>query len=626
MDAAKLDQLKQFIDQCKSDPCILTDPSLSFFTDYLQSLGCKLPHGECPHNKSKPYVVEESDEDLEENEEEPQPHGTAEEEEESEIVESDLEFEGETVEPDNDPPQKMGDPSVEVTEENRDAAQEAKAKAMEAISEGKPEEAIEHLSQAILLNPTSAIMYATRASVYIKMKKPNAAIRDANAALEINPDSAKGYKSRGMAWAMLGQWGEAAKDLHLASKLDYDEEISAVLKKVEPNAHKIEEHRRKYEKLRKEREERKIEHERQRRRAEAQAAYEKAKRKEQSSSSSRAGGMPGGFPGGFPGGMPAGMGGMPGGFPGGMPAGMGGMPGGFPGGMPAGMGGMPGGMGGMPGGMGGMPGGMGGMPNIDYSKILNDPELMAAFKDPEVMTALQDGCKKSFSIGAEAGQSSPQLGPAGLCMLRLIVMKNPANLAKHQANPKVAPIIAKMMGYLEILNFPSGKEKLSRMIEKNMVPTLEAIKGGGGSIKVGSTGTIGTLMSRELESTKSDPQTPRKKSPTVSILVPSDATTPKILKPRTSLDEASSSSSIVNKKSTEIAGKQNTTIGKPIKYQCSTLITGHEDERLDREGFGDEDVCDCNERKGEKENKAGNLHWWRRRLGVHSDTKLKKYL
>ncbi|KAI7734594.1 hypothetical protein M8C21_010811 [Ambrosia artemisiifolia] len=44
-----------------------------------------------------------------------------------------------------------------------------------------------------------------------------------------------------------------------------------------------------------------------------------------------------------------------------------------------------------------------------------DPELMAAFKDPEVMAALQD------------------------------VMKNPANLAKHQANPKVAPLIAKMM-------------------------------------------------------------------------------------------------------------------------------------------------------------------------------------
>lgn len=50
--------------------------------------------------------------------------------------------------------------------------------------------------------------------------------------LQINPDSAKGYKSRGMARAMLGQWEEAAKDLHLASKLDYDEELSVVLKKV----------------------------------------------------------------------------------------------------------------------------------------------------------------------------------------------------------------------------------------------------------------------------------------------------------------------------------------------------------------------------------------------------------
>lgn len=50
--------------------------------------------------------------------------------------------------------------------------------------------------------------------------------------LQINPDSAKGYKSRGIARAMLGQWAESAKDLHVASNIDYDEEISAVLKKV----------------------------------------------------------------------------------------------------------------------------------------------------------------------------------------------------------------------------------------------------------------------------------------------------------------------------------------------------------------------------------------------------------
>ncbi|XP_010439307.1 PREDICTED: FAM10 family protein At4g22670 [Camelina sativa] len=435
MDATKLSELKVFIDQCKSDPSLLSTPSLSFFRDYLESLGAKIPtgaHQENKDTKARSFVVEESDDDMEETEElKPK---VEEEEEEDEIIESDVELEGDTVEPDNDPPQKMGDSSVEVTDENREAAQVAKGKAMEALSEGNFDEAIEHLTEAITLNPTSAIMYGNRASVYIKLKKPNAAIRDANAALEINPDSAKGYKSRGMARAMLGEWAEAAKDLHLASTIDYDEEISAVLKKVEPNAHKLEEHRRKYDRLRKEREDKNAERDRLRRRAEAQAAYDKAKKEEQSSSSRPSGGgfpggMPGGFPGGMPGGFPGGMGGMPGGFPGGM----GGMPGGFPGGMPAGMGGgMPAGMGGgMPGMGGGMPAGMGGgMPGMgggmpgaggmpggmDFSKILNDPELMTAFSDPEVMAALQD------------------------------VMKNPANLAKHQANPKVAPVIAKMMG------------------------------------------------------------------------------------------------------------------------------------------------------------------------------------
>ncbi|GFZ01926.1 HSP70-interacting protein 1 [Actinidia rufa] len=89
------------------------------------------------------------------------------------------------MEPDHLPCQKMGDPSIEVSEENHDASQEDKSQAMEAISEGKLEDAIENLTRAILLNPTSTIMYVSRVSVYLKMKKPNAAIRDANAALEV---------------------------------------------------------------------------------------------------------------------------------------------------------------------------------------------------------------------------------------------------------------------------------------------------------------------------------------------------------------------------------------------------------------------------------------------------------
>ncbi|KAF6149096.1 hypothetical protein GIB67_018674 [Kingdonia uniflora] len=51
---------------------------------------------------------------------------------------------------------KMGDLSVEVTDESRDEFQMAKSLAMEALEEGELEKAIEHFTEAILLNPTSA--------------------------------------------------------------------------------------------------------------------------------------------------------------------------------------------------------------------------------------------------------------------------------------------------------------------------------------------------------------------------------------------------------------------------------------------------------------------------------------
>ncbi|XP_068662343.1 TPR repeat-containing thioredoxin TDX [Aristolochia californica] len=252
MDAAKIEQLKLFVNQCKLNPSILEEPFLDFFKDYLLSLGGQIPsYPKKESTTSGKDFDDVGDADIND-----------------EIVESDIELDGEIVE-DNDPPQQMGDSSVEITEEKRDAAQVSKAKAMDALSEGKVDEAIVHLTEAIMTNPSSAILYAARAAVFVKMNKPNAAIRDAEAALKINPDSAKGYKTRGMARAQLGQWEEAAKDLHLASKLDYDDEINSVLKKVEPNVQKIEEHRRKYERLRKEREKRKFEYERKHQQAEA---------------------------------------------------------------------------------------------------------------------------------------------------------------------------------------------------------------------------------------------------------------------------------------------------------------------------------------------------------------------
>ena len=79
-----------------------------------------------------------------------------------------------------------------------------------------------------------------------------------------------------------------------------------------------------------------------------------------------------------------------------------------------------------------------------------------------------------------------------------------------------------------------------------MVQKLEAIKGGGGSIKVGTTGTISSLMTRELDSIKSAQQTPisfRHKSQTIPVSVACGSATPKRLQLRKSLDGASTSGS-----------------------------------------------------------------------------------
>merc|ERR1719230_631711 len=69
--------------------------------------------------------------------------------------------------------------------------------------------------------------------------------------------------------------------------------------------------------------------------------------------------------------------------------------------------------GGMP---GGMPGGMGGIdPNL-INKLMSDPELMQAFQNPRVASALQE------------------------------IMANPANISKYQNDPDIMRLMAKVGG------------------------------------------------------------------------------------------------------------------------------------------------------------------------------------
>ncbi|KAL0992943.1 hypothetical protein UPYG_G00101310 [Umbra pygmaea] len=361
MDPRKVHELKAFVQLCDSNPSILHLPELRFLRAWLEGMGATIPEappkdssckGGCPCAGAPPPASA------------PEPHIP------SESDESELEIDQDgVIEPDTDEPQEMGDfENLEVTEEMMDQANEKKMEAIDALGEGDLQKALDLFTEAIKLNPCVAIMYAKRASVYIRMQKPNAAKRDCDRAIEINPDSAQPYKWRGKAHKLLGHWEEAAKDLATACKLDYDEDASAMLKEVQPKANKIIEHRRKYERKREEREIK----EKKDRVKKAREEHEKAQREEEARQAAGGGGFPG-FPGA-------------GGFPGGA------------GGFPGGAGGFPGGAGGFPGGAGGSPFGMPGL-----GELFNDPEVLNAMKDPEVMAAFQDVAQNPANIAKYQG-------------------------------------------------------------------------------------------------------------------------------------------------------------------------------------------------------------------------------
>ncbi|XP_074649715.1 hsc70-interacting protein-like [Tubulanus polymorphus] len=344
----ELEELKMFIEMCRLNPDILHKPELSFFKDYVESLGATIP------TAAKKTAWESHQTKAPE----PEPEHVSVESEESDI---DVDNEG-VIDDEQDVIQPMGDDSKMATEEEHSQAMEKRSEAQVFMADNNIEEAIKCLTEAIELDPHSAPLFAKRASMYVRLNKPSAAIRDCDRAIEINSDSFMAYKWRGRAYRLKGEWERAADDLCIANRLDCDEEAIAWLKEVQPNSIKIKDHKHRREMKKKDKEDKE-------KRERIRRAREEKDREETRHSSGD--GMPHGFPG---------MGGMPGG-----------------------MGGMPGGMGGMPGmaGMGGMPGGM------DFTKLFSDPELMEAFNDQEIAAAFQDVSQNPANMAKY--QSNPKI-------------------------------------------------------------------------------------------------------------------------------------------------------------------------------------------------------------------------
>lgn len=242
-------QLKMFISLVKANPDILHNPSLSFFKDFIESFGGKIPSPSKDFkNQPPPTSSSASSGDAKKSEETPV---------EPESEESDLELDNSGVIENPDVvttslPEYNCD--LEVSEEDFEKFEQHKGEAIRAYQDGEYQKAFDCYTKAIEANPNIAAMYAKRGQCCLKMRQPNACVRDCDRALLINSNYAAAYKYRGRAHRLLGRWTEAAQDLRQACKIDMDDEADEWLREVTPNARKLEEHKRKYERKRAERE------------------------------------------------------------------------------------------------------------------------------------------------------------------------------------------------------------------------------------------------------------------------------------------------------------------------------------------------------------------------------------
>jgi hypothetical protein len=94
-------------------------------------------------------------------------------------------------------------------EQQLEAASRSKALGNSAFSAGKFEEAIEHFTSAISLEPSNHVHYSNRSVSYAKLGKPHAALSDANKCTRLCPSFSKGWFRLGVANDMLGRYSDA---------------------------------------------------------------------------------------------------------------------------------------------------------------------------------------------------------------------------------------------------------------------------------------------------------------------------------------------------------------------------------------------------------------------------------
>lgn len=209
MDPRKVQELKAFVDLVKADPHVLYSPELSFFKDFLISLGADVPEPPAAAPKVESEEKEPSDSDF------------------ADPADADR------MSPESDLLPSIGDLAKGLSDSEQETVNSLKGKAAEALEDGERVKALDFLNQAIAVGGATAMLLTRRADLLLKLKRPLAAIQDCDSALSLNPDSGKAFRIRGMAHRFLQNWSKAHADLASAQKIDFDDATEDVKRFVD---------------------------------------------------------------------------------------------------------------------------------------------------------------------------------------------------------------------------------------------------------------------------------------------------------------------------------------------------------------------------------------------------------
>lgn len=256
VDAFQAKALKAVVEKLKGDPTMFEAPEMAFFKDLALSWGAAIPKvaESKPKEESKPTEDPKPKEEPK-FKEEPKPKDEAKPKEEPKVEEpkqEESEEEEEPPESEEDDPERLPADlkpfpamaplgELELSDEQLDKQGEAKQVAVEALEDGNMQKALDKYTEAIGIGNATAMMYAKRAEILLKLKRPCACIADCDAALGVNPDSGKAYRIRGKAHRRLGHWEEAHKDLSTGQKLDFADDAVDMQKFVAEKYKRIEE-------------------------------------------------------------------------------------------------------------------------------------------------------------------------------------------------------------------------------------------------------------------------------------------------------------------------------------------------------------------------------------------------